>query len=43
MPLERASRSLQRFSAEVLPLIERELGPIEALGRPGAAVSRAAE
>ena len=43
MPLERASRSLQRFRAEVLPLIERELGPIQTLGRAAAAVTRAAE
>ncbi|MDQ0394899.1 LLM class flavin-dependent oxidoreductase [Labrys monachus] len=32
MPLERASRSLQRFRAEVVPLIERELGPVASLG-----------
>ena len=43
MPLDRASRSLSRFRAEVLPLIERELGPIAALGRGIASVSSAAE
>lgn len=33
MPLARAKRSLERFSSEVVPLIERELGPLENIGR----------
>jgi alkanesulfonate monooxygenase SsuD/methylene tetrahydromethanopterin reductase-like flavin-dependent oxidoreductase (luciferase family) len=36
MPLSRAKRSLERFKDEVVPLIERELGPI---GRIGSAVT----
>lgn len=35
MPLARAKRSLERFATEVVPLIERELGPIENIGRRG--------
>ncbi|MBS0562885.1 MAG: LLM class flavin-dependent oxidoreductase [Proteobacteria bacterium] len=33
MPIDRARRALERFGAEVLPLVERELGPLAALGR----------
>jgi alkanesulfonate monooxygenase SsuD/methylene tetrahydromethanopterin reductase-like flavin-dependent oxidoreductase (luciferase family) len=33
MPLERARRTLDRFSAEVLPLVEREVGPVSKIGR----------
>jgi len=32
MPLDRARKSLYRFSKEVLPLIEKELGPIADIG-----------
>ncbi len=32
---KRALRSLERFGAEVMPLLERELGPLEALGAAG--------
>lgn len=32
MPLDRAKKSLYRFSKEVLPLIEKELGPIADIG-----------
>ncbi|MBO1325479.1 LLM class flavin-dependent oxidoreductase [Acetobacter sp. TBRC 12305] len=31
MPLARAKRSLERFSTEVLPLVEREVGPLSEL------------
>jgi alkanesulfonate monooxygenase SsuD/methylene tetrahydromethanopterin reductase-like flavin-dependent oxidoreductase (luciferase family) len=41
MPIARARRSLERFGAEVLPLVERELGPLAALQRRP--VSAAAE
>ncbi|MCK0198939.1 LLM class flavin-dependent oxidoreductase [Ancylobacter sp. 6x-1] len=34
MPVERARRSLERFGAEVLPLVEREVGPLSAIGTP---------
>ncbi|GAA3889987.1 LLM class flavin-dependent oxidoreductase [Gibbsiella dentisursi] len=33
MPLARAQKSLYRFSKEVIPLIEKELGPIADIGR----------
>jgi alkanesulfonate monooxygenase SsuD/methylene tetrahydromethanopterin reductase-like flavin-dependent oxidoreductase (luciferase family) len=33
MPLERAYRSMERFGREVLPLVERELGPLETIGQ----------
>ena len=33
MPIARARRSLERFGAEVLPLVERALGPLEKIGR----------
>ena len=33
MPLARAKRSLERFANEVVPLIERELGPVENIGK----------
>ncbi|MEF2074059.1 LLM class flavin-dependent oxidoreductase [Consotaella aegiceratis] len=33
MPIERARRSLERFAAEVMPLIEREVGPLAEIGR----------
>ena len=32
MPIELAHRSIIRFKSEVVPLIEKEVGPIEALG-----------
>lgn len=32
MPIARALRSLERFGTEVLPLVERELGPLDAIG-----------
>ncbi len=36
MPIEQARQSLHRFSQEVLPLIEKELGPISDIGnKPG--------
>ncbi|MGI4794104.1 MAG: LLM class flavin-dependent oxidoreductase [Janthinobacterium lividum] len=31
MPIDRASRSLQRFATQVLPLVEAELGPLDRL------------
>lgn len=36
MPVARARRSLERFAAEVLPLVEREVGPLSAVGKPPA-------
>jgi alkanesulfonate monooxygenase SsuD/methylene tetrahydromethanopterin reductase-like flavin-dependent oxidoreductase (luciferase family) len=40
MPVARARRSLERFATEVLPLVEREVGPLDRIGlRPP--VSRA--
>jgi uncharacterized protein YsxB (DUF464 family) len=33
MPLARARRSLERFTTEVLPMVERELGPLENIGK----------
>lgn len=33
MPIARARRSLERFVTEVIPLIEKEVGPLEAIGR----------
>ncbi|MFD2238060.1 LLM class flavin-dependent oxidoreductase [Aureimonas populi] len=35
MPIARARRSLERFAKEVVPLVEREIGPLEAVGRRG--------
>lgn len=32
MPLEKARKSLYKFSKEVIPLIEKELGPIADIG-----------
>ena len=32
LPLERAQRSLYRFKNEVIPLVEKELGPIANIG-----------
>ena len=34
MPVARARRALERFGAEVLPLVEREVGPLSAIGKP---------
>lgn len=34
MPIARARRSLERFGAEVLPLVERALGPLDLIGKP---------
>jgi len=39
MPVARARRALERFGAEVLPLVERELGPLSAIGRRTAAAA----
>jgi alkanesulfonate monooxygenase SsuD/methylene tetrahydromethanopterin reductase-like flavin-dependent oxidoreductase (luciferase family) len=33
MPIVRARRSLERFGAEVLPLVEKEVGPLDAIGQ----------
>lgn len=33
MPIAHARRSLERFGSEVIPLLERELGPLDAIGR----------
>ncbi len=33
MPVQRSLRSLERFGAEVIPLLERELGPLDAIGQ----------
>jgi len=33
MPLERAKRSMERFVSEVLPLVEKEVGPISQIGQ----------
>ena len=38
MPLARARRSLERFGAEVLPLVEKAVGPLENIGRAVASV-----
>jgi alkanesulfonate monooxygenase SsuD/methylene tetrahydromethanopterin reductase-like flavin-dependent oxidoreductase (luciferase family) len=38
MPIVRARRSLERFGAEVLPLVERAVGPLERIGRAVAPV-----
>lgn len=35
MPIARAYRSLERFGSEVIPLLERELGPLHGIGRKG--------
>lgn len=32
LALQRAGRSLERFGAEVIPLLEKELGPLDAIG-----------
>lgn len=42
MPLERAQRSLLAFKKDVIPLIERELGPILKIGRTNTAANEAA-
>jgi len=34
MPIARAARSLERFGAEVLPLVEAALGPLDKLAHP---------
>ncbi len=34
MPIRRALRSLERFGAEVIPLLERAVGPLDAIGNP---------
>jgi len=34
MPIRRALRSLERFGAEVIPLLERAVGPLDAVGSP---------
>lgn len=39
MPIARAAKSLSRFGAEVLPLVEKELGPLDAIGAPKAAAA----
>ncbi|MDQ0391392.1 LLM class flavin-dependent oxidoreductase [Labrys monachus] len=39
MPVARARRALERFGAEVLPLVEREVGPLAAIGSPVAAAA----
>lgn len=36
MPVARARRALERFGAEVLPLVEREVGPLAKIGTPSA-------
>ncbi|MDE8654607.1 LLM class flavin-dependent oxidoreductase [Novosphingobium album (ex Liu et al. 2023)] len=41
MPIARAQRSLARFGSEVLPLIEKELGPLNQLGATEPALLRA--
>jgi alkanesulfonate monooxygenase SsuD/methylene tetrahydromethanopterin reductase-like flavin-dependent oxidoreductase (luciferase family) len=41
MPIRRALRSLERFGAEVLPLIEAELGPLDAFAATGHALEAA--
>jgi alkanesulfonate monooxygenase SsuD/methylene tetrahydromethanopterin reductase-like flavin-dependent oxidoreductase (luciferase family) len=35
MPIKRALRSLERFGSEVLPLLERAVGPLDAIGKVG--------
>ena len=37
MPIRMAARSLERFGAEVIPLVEKEVGPLSALGDAGEA------
>lgn len=40
MPVARARRALERFATEVLPLVEREVGPIASIGaRPATAAA----
>jgi alkanesulfonate monooxygenase SsuD/methylene tetrahydromethanopterin reductase-like flavin-dependent oxidoreductase (luciferase family) len=34
MPIRRALRSLERFGTEVIPLLEREFGSLDAIGHP---------
>ena len=41
MPLERAHKSIVRFKKEVVPLIERELGPLSNLGIESEPVKKA--
>ena len=38
----KALRSIERFGAEVLPLIEKELGPLDQLGQSGGAATTTA-
>lgn len=41
MPLERAQKSILRFKKEVVPLIEKELGPLSAIGAEIGSVRKA--
>ena len=43
MPIKRALRSLERFGAEVIPLIEQAVGPLDRIGQPEAFNAVAAE
>ncbi|MDQ0472108.1 LLM class flavin-dependent oxidoreductase [Labrys wisconsinensis] len=36
MPIGRALRSLERFGSDVVPLLERAVGPLDAIGKVGA-------
>lgn len=39
MPVARARRSLERFGAEVLPLVEKAVGPLSEIGRRAAPIA----
>lgn len=41
MPIERAHRSITRFKTEVVPLIEKELGPLSNIGAQSAPIRKA--
>ena len=41
MPIERSRRALERFGREVMPLIEKELGPLADIGRNGSGLAKA--
>jgi hypothetical protein len=41
MPIARSRRALERFGKEVMPLIEREVGPLDAIGRQGSSLRKA--
>jgi len=40
MPINRAYRALERFGGEVLPLVEREMGPLDTIGQPASTAAQ---